>query len=243
MTIPKPEIVSADEWQAALDQQIAREKAHTRERDRLNALRRRLPMVEVRSDYRFEGPGGEANLLDLFEGRRQLIVYHFMFGPDWEAGCDGCSWVVDAMTHPAHLHARDTTLALVSRAPLDKLEQYRRRMGWRFPPWYSSGESSFNVDMGVTASDCHAADTDRGERHGVSVFLREGEQVFRTYFTGRRGVEYLGSLWTYLDLTPYGRQERWEDSPPGWPQTDPYVWNRRHDEYDSTATSDGQAPP
>ena len=229
---PLPEIVSPHEWRAALDQQIAREKAHTRARDRLSAERRRLPMVEVRSDYRFEGPEGTAGLLDLFEGRRQLIVYHFMFGPDWEAGCDGCSWVVDAMTHPAHLHARQTTLVLVSRAPLYKLERYQQRMGWKHPPWYSSLDSDFNIDMGVTAADCHAPDTDRGERHGVSVFLRDEEKVYRSYFTGRRGVEYLGSLWTYLDLTPYGRQEKWEDSPPGWPQTEAYVWNRRHDEYD-----------
>jgi predicted dithiol-disulfide oxidoreductase (DUF899 family) len=227
-----PEIVSPEQWRAALDAQIAREKAHTRERGRLSAQRRRLPKVEVRTDYMFDGPNGMVGLLDLFEGRRQLIVYHFMFGPDWDAGCDGCSWVVDAMTHPAHLHARDTTLALVSRAPLTRLEQYRRRMGWQHPPWYSSGDSDFNFDMGVTSSNCHAAGTDRGERHGISVFLRDGERAFRTYFTGRRGVEYLGSIWSYLDLTPFGRQEHWEDSPPGWPQSDPYVWNRRHDEYD-----------
>jgi predicted dithiol-disulfide oxidoreductase (DUF899 family) len=231
-TTALPEIVSVDEWTAALERQVAREKAHTRERDWLNAQRRRLPMVEVRPDYRFEGREGVVSLLDLFAGRRQLIVYHFMFGPDWEAGCDGCSWVVDAMTHPAHLHARDTTLVLVSRASLEKLERYRRRMGWQHPPWYSSLGSDFNVDMGVTSADCQASDTDRGERHGVSVFLRDAGQVYRTYFTGRRGVEYLGSLWSYLDLTPYGRQERWEDSPPGWPQTEPYVWNRRHDEYE-----------
>jgi predicted dithiol-disulfide oxidoreductase (DUF899 family) len=229
---PLPPIVSPAEWQAALDQQIAREKAHTRERDRLNAQRRRLPMVRVRSGYAFEGPAGTASLLELFEGRRQLIVYHFMFAPDWDAGCDGCSWVVDAMTHPAHLHARDTTLVLVSRARLDQLERYRERMGWRYVPWYSSSGSDFNVDMGVTSTDREAPDADRGERHGVSAFLRDGASVYRTYFTGGRGVEYLGSLWSYLDLTPYGRQERWEDSPPGWPQTEPYVWNRRHDEYD-----------
>ncbi|MDI5935723.1 DUF899 domain-containing protein [Halomonas kalidii] len=230
---PLPPIVSMDEWQAALEQQIAREKALTRERDRLNAERRRLPMVEVTKAYTFEGPAGTASLLDLFEGRRQLIVYHFMFGPDWEAGCDGCSWVVDAMSHPAHLHARDTSLVLVSRAPLDKLERYRARMGWRHLPWVSSLGSDFNLDMGVTSQDCCAPDTDRGERHGVSVFLRDGERIFRTYFTGKRGVEYLGSHWTYLDLTPYGRQETWEDSPAGWPQTPPYAWNRRHDEYGS----------
>ncbi|WP_245947815.1 DUF899 domain-containing protein [Billgrantia montanilacus] len=230
---PLPPIVSMDEWQAALERQIAKEKALTRARDRLNAERRRLPMVKVEKEYTFEGPRGAASLLDLFEGRRQLIVYHFMFGPDWEAGCDGCSWVVDAMTHPAHLHARDTTLVLVSRASREKLLRYQARMGWQHPTWYSSLGSDFNQDMGVTSCNCHAPDTDRGERHGISVFLRDGQQVFRTYFTGKRGVEYLGSLWTYLDLTPYGRQESWEDSPAGWPQTPPYVWNRRHDEYET----------
>ncbi len=232
-TSPLPPIVSEAEWHSALAEQIAREKAHTRERDRLNAARRRLPMTEVRADYVFEGPQGEVTLLDLFEGRRQLIVYHFMFGPDWEAGCDGCSWVVDAMTHPAHLNARDASLVLVSRAPLEKLQHYQARMGWQHPTWFSSLNGSFNQDMGVTSCNCHAPDTDRGERHGISVFLRDGERVFRTYFSGKRGVEYLGSLWTYLDLTPYGRQETWEESPPGWPQTPPYVWNRRHDEYET----------
>nr|WP_228578974.1 DUF899 domain-containing protein [Halomonas sp.] len=227
-----PPVVSEEQWHAALEEQIAREKAHTRERDRLNAARRRLPMVEVQADYVFDRPQGEATLFDLFEGRRQLIVYHFMFGPDWNAGCDGCSWVVDAMTHPAHLNARDTTLVLASRAPLEKLQRYQARMGWQHPRWVSSLGSDFNRDMGVT-SCCDAPDTDRGERHGISVFLRDGERVFRTYFSGKRGVEYLGSLWSYLDLTPYGRQESWEDSPAGWPQTPPYVWNRRHDEYET----------
>lgn len=232
MPTSQPPIVSQAQWQAALERQVELEKAHTRERDRLNAARRRLPMVEARADYVFEGPQGQATLLDLFEGRQQLIVYHFMFGPDWEAGCDGCSWVADAMTHPAHLNARNTTLVMVSRAPLEKLERYRQRMGWSSPPWYSSIGSDFNRDMGVTTC-CEAADADRGERHGISVFLRDGEQVFHTYFTGKRGVEYLGSLWTYLDLTPYGRQENWEDSPAGWPQTPAYTWNRRHDEYET----------
>ncbi|MCC5812265.1 MAG: DUF899 domain-containing protein [Ectothiorhodospiraceae bacterium] len=226
-----PPVVSEEEWRAALEQQLLREKAHTRARDALNAQRRRLPMMAISKQYRFHGPDGEASLLDLFQGRRQLIIYHFMFGPDWKAGCDGCSWVVDAMTHPAHLNARDTSIALVSRAPLEKLEHYKARMGWTHPDWYSSLDSDFNQDMGVSTGDRNAPGTDRGERHGVSVFLRDGEYVYRTYFTGRRGVEYLGSLWTYLDLTPYGRQEFWEDSPDGWPQGEPYVWNRRHDEY------------
>ncbi len=121
----------------------------------------------------------------------------------------------------------------LARAPLEKLQRYQARMGWQHPTWVSSLNGSFNQDMGVTSCNCHAPDTDRGERHGISVFLRDGERVFRTYFSGKRGVEYLGSLWTYLDLTPYGRQETWEESPPGWPQTPPYVWNRRHDEYET----------
>ena len=140
------------------------------------------------------------SFLDLFGGRRQLIVYHFMFAPDWKAGCDGCSWLADAMTHPAHLHARDTSLVMVSRAPYEKLAHYKKRMGWSMP-WYSSFESDFNYDFGVTTAD--------GERHGASVFLRDGSDVYRTYFTGARCVEY-----------------------EGWPQTKPYVWNRRHDEYE-----------
>lgn len=220
---PLPKAVSADEWQAALDRLLVKEKELTRARDAMNAERRRLPMVKVEKNYTLQGVNGAATLLDLFEGRRQLIVYHFMFAPDWKAGCDGCSWVADAMTHPAHLYARDTSLVMVSRAPLEKLKQYKSRMGWTIP-WYSSYESDFNYDFGVT--------TDNGERHVASVFLRDGNDIYRTYFTGARGVEYLGTHWTYLDLTPFGRQETWEDSPEGWPQTAPYEWNRRHDEYD-----------
>lgn len=223
--LPLPEVVSSEEWKVALDQFLIKEKELTRVRDALNAERRRLPMVKVTKHYTLQGENGKTSLIDLFEGRRQLIVYHFMFAPDWKAGCDGCSWVVDAMTHPAHLHARDTSLVLVSRAPRGKLTQYRSRMGWTTSiPWYSSYESDFNFDFGAT--------TDQGEIHGVSVFIRDGNDIYRTYYTGARGVEYLGSLWTYLDLTPFGRQEAWEDSPKGWPQTEPYVWNRRHDEYD-----------
>lgn len=220
---PLPEIVSQQEWQTAMDHFLEREKEHTRVRDALNAERRRLPMVKVEKRYTLRGVDGEQSLLELFDGRRQLIVYHFMFAPDWDAGCDGCSWVADAMTHPAHLRARDTSLVMVSRAPIDKLERYRKRMGW-IVPWYSSFESDFNVDFGAT--------TDRGEVHGASVFLRDAKDIYRTYYTGARGVEYLGTQWSYLDLTPYGRQETWEDSPPDWPQSEPNTWNRRHDEYD-----------
>jgi predicted dithiol-disulfide oxidoreductase (DUF899 family) len=219
-----PEIVSPQQWQAALADLLVKEKELTRARDALNAERRRLPMMKIAKEYVFTGEDGEKNLHELFEGRRQLIVYHFMFAPDWDAGCSGCSWVIDAMSHPAHLHARDTSLVLVSRAPLQKLQGYKTRMGWDLP-WYSSYGSDFNVDMGAT--------TDNGEKHGVSVFLRNGDAIYRTYYTGARGPEYLGSPWSYLDLTPFGRQENWEDSPPGWPQTEPYTWLRRHDEYES----------
>lgn len=220
---PLPSIVSSEEWESALDKLLIKEKELTRARDVLNAERRKLPMIKVARNYSFQGENGTASLLDLFEGRRQLIVYHFMFAPEWDAGCDGCSWVADAMTHPAHLHARDTSLVMVSRAPLEKLQHYKARMGWSIP-WYSSFGSDFNEDVGATTAE--------GEKHGASVFLRDGDDIYRSYFTGARGVEYLGTHWTYLDLTPFGRQETWEDSPEGWPQTAPYSWNRRHDEYD-----------
>jgi predicted dithiol-disulfide oxidoreductase (DUF899 family) len=222
-----PRVVSPDEWQAARKELLVKEKEATRARDALAAERRRLPMVRIEKDYVFEGPDGEASLLDLFDGRRQLIVYHFMFAPGapgWpSAGCDGCSMVVDNVGHLAHLHARDTSFALVSRAPIEKIEPYKERMGWSVP-WFSSAGSDFNVDFGLT--------TDEGETFGLSVFLRDGDTVFRTYFTSERGVEALGSNWTFLDLTPLGRQEDWEDSPEGYPQTPRYQWWRRHDEYD-----------
>jgi predicted dithiol-disulfide oxidoreductase (DUF899 family) len=225
-----PQVVSAAEWEAAHQELLAMEKQATRARDALAAERRRQPMVRIDKDYVFEGPAGEARLIDMFEGRRQLIVYHFMFAPGVEgwpsAGCDGCSMVVDQIGHLAHFHARDTSFALVSRAPLANLERYRKRMGWTIP-WYSSAGGDFNVDFGLTS--------DEGERFGLSVFLRDHEDVHRTYFTGGRGVEALGSVWSYLDLTPLGRQEEWEDSPEGYPQTPPYAWWRRHDEYEGAA--------
>ena len=221
-----PQIVSREEWQQARDQLLVKEKAATRARDALAAERRRLPMVRIEKDYVLEGPDGKVSLPDLFEGRRQLIVYHFMFAPDvdgWpSAGCPGCSLVVDNIGHLAHLHARDTSLALVSRAPLANLESYKQRMGWTLP-WFSSAGTNFNDDFGVTTAE--------GENFGLSVFLREGDSVFHTYFTTARGVEVLDSNFTLLDMTPFGRQEEWEDSPAGWPQTLPYEWWRRHDEY------------
>lgn len=220
-----PQIVTADTWATELEKLLAAEKKLTRARDAVNAQRRKLPMVKIEKDYTLLGNEGPVTLHNLFEGRRQLIIYHFMYAPDAEAGCPGCSWMVDAMPHPAHLHARDTTLAMVSRAPLEKLRQYRQRMGWNVPvPWYSSGNSDFNYDLGAT--------TDEGEIHGISVFIQNDDAIYRTYYSGDRGVEYLGSFWSYLDLTPFGRQENWEDSPPGWPQGEPYGWINRHDEYE-----------
>jgi predicted dithiol-disulfide oxidoreductase (DUF899 family) len=222
-----PPIVFREQWEAAREAFLVKEKAATRARDALNAERRRLPMVEIDKAYDLRGRRGPAPLLDLFEGRRQLIVYHFMFGPDWDEGCDGCSMMVDNMGHPAHLHARDTSLALVSRAPLEKIEPFRKRMGWTLP-WYSSHGTDFNRDFGVTRGE--------SESFGLSVLLRHGDRIFQTYFTNRRGVEYLGSSFSYLDLTPYGRQEDWEDSPPGWPQGPRYSWWRHHDRYDHSGS-------
>lgn len=222
-----PNVVSAAEWRAAIDDIRAKEKAETRRRDALAAERRRLPMVGIEKDYVLEGPDGPARLVDLFEGRRQLLLYHFMFAPGidgWpDAGCSGCTMFVDQIGHLAHLHARDTSFALVSRAPVELLEAYRRRMGWDVP-WYSSAESDLNTDFGVA--------TERGESFALSVLVREGDAVFRTYVTSGRGVEALGSVWTFLDLTPLGRQETWEDTPAGRPRSEPYAWWRRHDEYD-----------
>jgi predicted dithiol-disulfide oxidoreductase (DUF899 family) len=225
-----PPIVSEQEWDAALDELQAKEKDATRARDALAAERRRLPRVRIEKEYVLEGPEGEVKLLDLFEGRRQLLLYHFMFGPNQDAGCGGCSMFVDQIGHLAHMHARDTSFALVSRAPVEKIESYRKRMGWEIP-WYSSFDSDFNVDFGRSPQTPAVGEYQDGESFGLSVFVREGDDVFRTYFTTSRGVEALGSVWTFLDLTPLGRQEEWEDSPDGYPQTPPYQWWNYHDAY------------
>jgi predicted dithiol-disulfide oxidoreductase (DUF899 family) len=221
-----PQVVSPDEWQAARNELLVKEKEATRARDALAAERRRLPMVRIDKDYVFDGPTGKATLSDLFDGRRQLVLYHFMFAPGVEgwpdAGCPGCSMFVDQLGHPAHLQARDTSFAAVSVAPLARIEAYRERKGWTFP-WLSSEGTEFNVDFGLS--------TDQGETFGLSVFIRDGDDVYRTYFTAGRGVEALGPVWTFLDLTPLGRQEDWEDSPKGYPQGPRYEWWRRHDEY------------
>jgi predicted dithiol-disulfide oxidoreductase (DUF899 family) len=226
-----PPVVSETEWQAARDALLAKEKDATRARDALAAERRRLPRVLIRKKYAFDGPGGKVTLPDLFEGCRQLLLYHFMFGPNQEVGCDGCSMFVDQIGHLAHLHARDTSFVLVSRAPVEKIAAYKERMGWAIP-WVSAFGSDFNVDFGVGPETPQAGVYQDGESFGLSVFLRDGDGVFRTYFTTHRGVEALGSVWSFLDLTPLGRQEEWEDSPEGYPQTKPYEWWRRHDEYE-----------
>jgi predicted dithiol-disulfide oxidoreductase (DUF899 family) len=212
-----PQIATRDEWLAARTALLAKEKELTRARDALNAERRRLPMVEVTKDYRFEGPDGEVGLLDLFEGRRQLIVKHFMFDPEWEDGCPSCSAGTDEMTDGLfeHLHRRDTTLVQVSLAPLAKLEAWKATKGWTIP-WYSSHGSDFNYDFGVTLDAEHRVYNFRpidleGEMPGQSAFLRDGDRVFHTYSWYARGAEMTGGSYYWLDMTALGRQEDWEE--------------------------------
>jgi predicted dithiol-disulfide oxidoreductase (DUF899 family) len=230
-----PQVVSPVEWESANQQILAKEKAMTRELDALAAERRRQPMMRVETEYEFIGPNGRATLLDLFEGRQQLFVYNFMFGPNQEVGCDGCSMVIDQLTHLGHLHARNTSLALVSRASVEKLERYRKRMGWAVP-WYSWGGGSYGVDLGLSPAEPQPGEDQDGEMFGLNAFFRDGADIYRTYFTSWRGLEAIGPVWSYLDRSLLGRQETWEDSPEGWPQTPPYAWWRRHDEYDEGAT-------
>jgi predicted dithiol-disulfide oxidoreductase (DUF899 family) len=221
-----PPIVSPQEWDAAREDLLVKEKKLTRARDALAAERRRMPRMAVEKDYRFEGPDGPASLLDLFNGRRQLIVYRFFFEPGvakWpESGCPGCSFMADQVSHLAHLNARDTTFVQVSRAPQADIERYKARMGWDNIPWYTVTDD-FDVDFGVD------------EWHGTNAFIRDGDRVFRTYFINSRGDEGMGTTWAYLDLTALGRQEEWEDSPEGYPQTPPYQWWNLHDEYGKSA--------
>lgn len=227
-----PQIASYDEWLAARKELLTREKEITRARDALSAARRRLPMVRMK-DYRFTGPDGEIGFPALFEGHRQLIIYHFMFDPRWDAGCPVCTGFIGSFPDLKGLHERDATFALVSRAPYDKIAAYKAKLGWTIP-WYSSHGSDFNYDFHVTLdasvvplehnyrSVDMSAEDQPGEGQGMSVFFRLDDAVFHTYSAYARGVEGLSTLSGLLDVTPFGRQEDWEDSPPGWPQHPTY---------------------
>jgi predicted dithiol-disulfide oxidoreductase (DUF899 family) len=222
MTLPP--VVSRAEWLVARKKLLAKEKEATRARDALNADRRNLPMVRIDKEYVFDGPNGKATLLDMFENRRQLIIYHFMFDPSWDEGCSSCSFQVDNFpVHLGHLHSRDTTLAVVSRAPLAKIEAFKKRMGWTFP-WYSSFGSDFNYDFHTTLDEAIApveynyrvkAEVEQaggtwwyeGEQSGTSAFLRDGDGIYHTYSTFGRGDDLLLTTYNYLDITALGRQE------------------------------------
>ena len=227
-----PPVVTPDAWEAARRALLVKEKAHTRAGDALAAERRRMPWQAVEKEYAFEGPDGTATLFDLFEGRRQLIVYRFYYGPVVtsyagdgtypERGCVGCSFLADQVAHVAHLNARDTTLAFVSRAPQPEIQRWKAQMGWEQIPWYTVTDD-FDKDFGVD------------EWHGTNAFIREGDKLFRTYFINERGDEAMGTTWAYLDITALGRQEEWEDSPEGYPQTPPYQWWNYHDQYGKEA--------
>jgi predicted dithiol-disulfide oxidoreductase (DUF899 family) len=222
-----PPIVTPEEWQAARRQLLVKEKELVRARDALAADRRRMPWQAVEKEYVFEGPDGKVTLQDLFDGRRQLIVYRAFFEPGvngWpDHACVGCSMLADHVGNLAHLNARDTTLVFVSRAPQPDIQRLKARMGWEMP-WYTVTDD-FDADFGVD------------EWHGTNAFIRDGDRVFRTYFIDARGDEAMGSTWSYLDITALGRQEEWEDSPDGYPQTAPYEWWNWHDSYADTSPS------
>jgi predicted dithiol-disulfide oxidoreductase (DUF899 family) len=217
-----PPVVSPEEWKSAREELLVKEKELTHARDALAADRRRMPWMAIEKDYRFVGPDGDASLLDLFEGRRQLIIYRAYYGPDVtttapgtsypERACVGCSFLADQVSNLAHLNARDTTLAYVSRAPQADIQGLKERHGWEHIPWYE-------------LTDDFDEDFDVGEWHGHNVFIRDGDQIYRTYFTDARGDEALGTTLSFLDLSPLGRQEEWEDSPEGYPQTPTGWWN------------------
>jgi len=223
-----PPIVAREEWKSARENLLVKEKEHTRSRDALAAERRRMPWMAVEKEYGFEGPDGSVSLTDLFEGRRQLIVYRAFYGPEVttyaeggsypQRACVGCSFVADQVSNLAHLNARDTTLAFASRAPQAEIRGLKERHGWGHIPWY-------------TITDDFDKDFDVDEWHGHNAFIREGNRIYRTYFIDARGDEAMGTAWSYLDLSALGRQEEWEDSPEGWPQTPPYQWWNYNDAY------------
>jgi len=220
-----PPIVDGQAWAAAHAAMLIKEKEFTRARDALAAQRRRMPWTPVPADYAFDGPDGRVNLLDLFAGRRQLIVYRAFMDPGvhgWpEHGCTGCSLMADQVGDLSHLNARDTTLVYASRGAQQDITRIKDRMGWTIP-WYTIIEESgtaFDIDFGVD------------QWHGTNAFIRDGDQVYRTFFVNNRGDEVFGTTWSYLDITALGRQESWEDSPAGYPQSPPYAWWRWHDSY------------
>jgi predicted dithiol-disulfide oxidoreductase (DUF899 family) len=223
-----PPIVSREEWNAAREKLLVQEKELSRAHDALAAKRRRMPWMAVDKEYWFEGPAGRVSLADLFEGHQQLIVYRAFYGPEVttyavggsypERACVGCSLGADQVAHPGHLHARNTSLAWVSRAPQADIQSLKKRHGWEHIPWY-------------TITDDFDKDFDVDEWHGTNAFIREGDGIYRTYFINVRGDEQMGGTWNYLDITALGRQEEWEDSPEGYPQTAPYQWWNYHDAY------------
>lgn len=230
MTAAQPPVVGPEEWSAALADLAPQEEAAAAALDRLAAARRRLPMVAVERDYRFDGPDGPLSLLELFEGRHQLILYRFFFeeGVDgWpEAGCAGCSSWADGVADPRLLHARDITVAMASPAPQPQLQAYARRMGWNGLPWYTIDTDTFTRDFGAT------------EWFALNVFLRDGDRVYRTYYLQNGAlVSTVGSVASLAALTPYGGQIEGEDVPDGWPQAPMSYWMRRHDEFDEPAPS------
>ena len=233
-----PRTASPEEWLRERLRLLEHEKELTHQRDRVNAERRRLPMVRLEKTYTFEGSEGRRKLLDLFEGKLQLIVYHFMFDPQWDKGCPGCTGYVDALGDLSALEKLDTRFVVISRAPLPKLQAYKQQKGWDID-WYSSNGSEFNYDFHVTLDESvrpieynfrsntewarqEGKPLSEGEAHGLSVFFRQGEEVFHTYSSYGRGVEGVTNAYDLLDMTPYGRQEDFEDSPPGWPQHPTY---------------------
>jgi predicted dithiol-disulfide oxidoreductase (DUF899 family) len=219
----KPPVVSLEEWQKSWEELLVKEKELTRARDAMAAQRRRMPWLAVEKSYTFEGSEGKRALLDLFDGRRQLVLYRAFYDPGvhgWpEHGCVGCSLGADQVSHLSHLNARDTTLAYASRAPQDLIATLKQRMDWQHIPWYTLTDD-FDKDFGVD------------QWHGHNVFFRdENDKIFRTYFVNNRGDEAMGSVWSYLDVTPLGRQEDWEDSPANYPKGPRYKWWRWHDNY------------
>jgi predicted dithiol-disulfide oxidoreductase (DUF899 family) len=237
--IAHPPIVTRERWRAERVKLLAHEKELTKAYDRVNAERRRLPMVKLDKSYVFAGAGGDVSLADCFAGRRQLIVYHFMFDPAWEKGCKGCTSFIDALGDLSPLATHDTTFVAISRAPLAKLEAYRRERGWDIT-WLSSFGGDFNYDFHATLDPAKApveynyrtkAEVEaaagkpvrlEGEAHALSVFFRLGADLFHTYSAFARGCEGLSDAYRLLDVTPYGRQQSFEDSPAGWPQKPTY---------------------